>query len=222
MREDIGSGSVHQLESGYDWTRTQTNLKKRLDNVVKIWDNINVRVREEKFPCVNEDTEDTLEALWGCSPSVAHSRSFAMRLKWYCLKKRLDICLKMCEDLIVEWVGVRKPKVGQSLELPSTHGGKRTENPLETNLWELEVSQSCHDLLSHVDKQEKGTYGKFHCSGGVRFPSRDSFLTPFSMDRCYYDRRARYWEGSKKKRHWRTMVGSKPPLMNLQERMRMV
>ena len=23
MREDIGSGSVHQLESGYDWTRTQ-------------------------------------------------------------------------------------------------------------------------------------------------------------------------------------------------------
>ena len=60
MREDIGSGSVHQLESGYDWTRTQTNLKKRLDNVDKIWDNINVRVREEKFPCVNEDTEDTL------------------------------------------------------------------------------------------------------------------------------------------------------------------
>ena len=56
------------------------------------------------------------------------------------------------------------------------------------NLWKptceaMWVPQSS-DLLSHADKQEKETLtlsvgDRFHCSGGVRFPSRDSFLTPF-------------------------------------------
>jgi len=85
-----GSGSVRQLESGYDWTRTQTNPKKRLDNVDKMWDNV-----------------------------------------------------------VVEWVRGRKPKVGQSLDPSSAQGGKRIENlwkPTCENLRFLSQSwpsQSC-------------------------------------------------------------------------------
>ena len=41
-----GSGSVRQLESGYDWTRAQKKREKRLDIYFKMWDTIGVRVSE--------------------------------------------------------------------------------------------------------------------------------------------------------------------------------
>ena len=46
MREDIGPGSVRQLESGYDWTRAQKKREKRLDIYFKMCDTIGVRVSE--------------------------------------------------------------------------------------------------------------------------------------------------------------------------------
>ena len=97
-----------------------------------------------------------------------------------------------------DWTNIRSaPWTSPVLRL------KENWEPLETNLWELEVSQSS-DFLSHADKQEKETL-KHESAVQVSLlwwgsiPFQSSFLSPFSMDRCYYDRRARYWEGSKKK-----------------------
>ena len=48
-----------------------------------------------------------------------------------------------------------KPKVGKSLDPSSTHGGRRIENLWKPTCEAMWVPQSCRDLLSHVDKQEK-------------------------------------------------------------------
>ncbi len=64
----------------------------------------------------------------------------------------------MWDTIGVEWVRGRKPKVGKSLDPSSTHGGRRIENLWKPTCEAMWVPQSCRDLLSHVDKQEKGTW----------------------------------------------------------------
>ena len=70
---------------------------------------------------------------------------------------------------------------------------KENWEPLETNLWELEVSQSVVTFSVMLTNRKKEL--RFRYSGGVRFPSRDSFLIPFGSQSPELSVR---WEGLRK------------------------
>jgi hypothetical protein len=155
------------------------SLKKRLDNVDKIWDNINVRVRVVETDHI---------ALRGSE--VDGSRGHLVKEKTWLLP--VNVREYKC------WVSEGKETQSWTVLGPLQYSRwKENWEPLETNLWELEVSQSVMTFSVMLTNRKKEL--RFRYSGGVRFPSRDSFLIPFGSQSPELSVR---WEGLRKKKTW--------------------
>ena len=140
-----------------------------------------------------------------------------------------------------EWVRGRRLNEHPfcSLDGSSTQGGKRIENLWKPTCENLRFLSQVTFSVMQTNRKKKHwntrVQFRFHYSGGVRFPSRalswvlsvwtgatmiDGHGTERVQKRNVGVMRSRVWVTNcdhPTLNHWRTMVGSKPPLINLKQ-----